>query len=102
MAQRETFMEENAELLERCCAIPSAERKGHMRKLVTRARAHFGYSEKTIAQDILRPVLKAYSAYIASKAEIAPRIVLHGKEPTERDSEMLPRNQDGRPMRRDL
>jgi len=71
-------MEKNAELLEQCCSVVSKERKEHMRTLVAKARAHFAYSKKTIAQDILRPLLKAYAKHIAlNTATIAPRILLH-------------------------
>jgi hypothetical protein len=69
-------VEANGELFERCFAIPSRSCKQFRREMVTKARVYFGYSEKTIAQDILRPMLKAYTRYVAdqrnSSVEVRP------------------------------
>jgi len=73
MEARVAFVEANAELLERCTTIPSKERKGHIRELVAKARAYFGYSEKTIAQDIVRPLIRAYSKYVAMRQSAEER-----------------------------
>ena len=87
-AQRATFMEEHTGLLERCCAIPSKERKEHIRELVAKAREHFGYSDKTIAQDILRPLLKAYARHVAERSNtVAPDLLLHSGTDQGRTSE---------------
>lgn len=76
--ERAVFVAENADLLKRCCSTLSKERKQHLRELVAKARAHFDYSEKTIDQDILRPLIRAYSKYVAQQgARVAPNILLH-------------------------
>jgi len=64
LEQRIAFLESNRDLFVQCSAPHSKERRMQMRELVNKARAHFGYSEKTIAQDILRPLMKAYARHM--------------------------------------
>lgn len=71
MDVRVAFLEANSDLLERCTTITSKERKHYVRELVTKARAYFRYSDKTIAQDILRPLLRAYQRHQAVKTGTA-------------------------------
>jgi hypothetical protein len=76
--ERADFVAENAELMKNCCSVLSKERKHYLRELVVKARARFGYSEKTISQDIIRPLVRAYSKYVAQQKDaVAPRVLLH-------------------------
>jgi hypothetical protein len=70
--ERAMFVAENADLLQHCCSVLSKERKPYLRELVAKARAHFGYSEKTISQDIIRPLVRAYSKYVAQQKRTRP------------------------------
>jgi hypothetical protein len=65
--ERAAFVAEHEDLLKRCVSALTKERKHYLRELVAKARVHFGYSENTISQDIVRPLVRAYSKYVAQQ-----------------------------------
>jgi hypothetical protein len=101
--ERAAFVAEHAELLRNCCSSVSRERKEHLRELVTKARSHFGYSEKTIAQDIVRPLVRAYSKLVAQQKDkqVPARLHLRSGSGDEAPGERGAHVRQQEPVRRD-
>lgn len=70
--ERAVFVAQNEDLLKRCVSTLAKERRHYLRELVAKARVHFGYSENTISQDIVRPLIRAYSKYVAQQKQTGP------------------------------